>query len=135
MSTQTLQLVGVARPTQGRKFERLTFNHGSGNQESVLVGHSQGVRYCQYEYVAPDRSTHTVNDPENGNTATTWIDYLDAFHGYRMVDGAAFNVTDQRTGSTILVMFSRESATHIEYHMEGKTIWGCTLYLEQYRAP
>ena len=136
MPTQTLQLVGKFEHDAGRQYARLYFDHGDGFTPSVLVGHSSGVRTYRYVYTAPDRtgdSRFMVTDAED-SVSKTWSDYLEDFHGRRMVDGAAFNVTDQKTGSTVLVTFAGENAQALTFRAIGKKVYACELLLRQYRA-
>jgi len=138
MSYQTLQIVGQLTPELGNHFARLTWQHGDGFMPSELIGHDDGVRFYRYVFRAlPNRSTHTVNDPEDGDTPKTWERYLRAFFSYRQVDGEPFYVTDQRLAesipesSSVLVVFADHQ---LDETLFSKELYRCEIRLREYRS-
>lgn len=131
MPTQTLQIVGHLQPELGAKYARITHDHGDGYLPSELIGHEDGVLFYRYVFQAlPNRSTHTVTDPEDGDAVKTWQSYLHDFFDYRQADGAPFEVADQRTGATVLVIFaSNQFSETLSFKSAGR----CEIRLRQYR--
>lgn len=131
-----LRIVGQLTPERARRVARLRFNHGDGYEPSILVGHSAGeiVGYVLSFKVLPDRpgdARYVVVDDEDGDTEKTWRRYLEDFFMRRLVDGAAFDVTDQTTGDTLSVIFADNE---LKLALVGPNLYACEVRVKQWRA-
>ena len=130
MPTQTLQLTPQLTTDAGIRFSAIVHDFGDGYRTHTLTGNSAGEKFYQFVFsVLPDRSTHTVTDPET-STTETYADYLWNFYVRRMGDGAAFNITDPRTGSTVLVRFVD---TELSYNLFQRKCAATGIRLQQVR--
>ena len=131
MPTQTLQLLGSYGADIAIRFDRIVHDFKDGFKRFTLVGHSAGVlRYrLVYDFLHAATDQLSVTDPED-SILKSWPDYLWDFFARRMVDGAAFNLADPRTGSTVLVTFV-ESA--LSYNFFTYKLFSSGIELEQFR--
>jgi hypothetical protein len=101
----TLQVLGSYGMTISIVFDEIVRDYRDGTTDTVLVGHTNGVlEYALKLDFLPDAEL-TVTDPEDSNIVKTWQDYFWDFFVRRKQDGAAFDITDPRTGSTVSVKF------------------------------
>jgi len=106
MPTQTLQILGSYGIDVEIEYAEIQRDFGDGYDANELVGNTAGELFYRltYDYL-PQTTVDFVLDPENANAVTSYADYLWLFFTRRKVDGAAFNITDPKSGATVLVKF------------------------------
>lgn len=129
----TLQILGSYGFEPEIVFDEIVRDYGDGYDDTILVGHSQGVKFYKlnFEFLPDTTSELSVLDPEDSLTKS-YARYLWDFFVRRKGDGAAFNITDPRDGSTVSVKFAegRLSYTLFQY----KIFSAAGVLLRQYRS-
>lgn len=131
---ETLLITGQLTPERARRFSRLRFDHGDGFEPSVLVGHSAGVidSYRLSFKALPDRpgdARFVLTDPED-SVSKTWRVYLEDFFNRRLADGEPFEVTDQTTGASLVVIFADNA---LNLALVGKDVYATEVRVKQWR--
>lgn len=130
MPTQTFQVPSQLQLEVAIEFAEIVRDYGDGYDDNVLVGHSDGQLFYRLVWNSlPDRTTHTVTDEDAATV--TWADYIWQFFINRKQDGEAFNITDPRSGSTVLVKFVERRLT---YNMIHTSVFTTGILLRQHRA-
>ena len=128
----TLQILGNLGLDVGIRFAEIQRDFGDGHDRNELVGNSQGQLFYSLVFnVLPDRVTHTVTDPEDGDTVKSYANYLWDFFVRRKQDGLPFDITDPRTGLTVSVKFVD---TELTYRLFSRKIYSTGLKLKQHRS-
>lgn len=131
MPLETFQLDPQAELEAEDAYAELRWNFGEGYEGQAFVGHSDGQRYYRFSYVAPNRTTHQVTDPED-MAVKTYAKYVRDFFGRRKVDGAAFYVDDPISGSAVEVTFVESS---VVFKSIGKSTFVIQAQFRQHRTP
>lgn len=121
--------------------DEISKDYGSGYDNSILVGHSEGLLFyrLRYDFLHYGTDQLSVLDPEDSVTKN-WPSYLFAFYLRRKLDGEAFNIkydTDKfnlvqpTTGTSLLVKFvdKRLSFENVTFKLYSSGV-----LLRQYRA-
>jgi hypothetical protein len=91
------------------------------------------VRRYRLVYKAlPNATLQNVLDPEDDVTRTE-AQYLEAFWRRRIQDGAAFTITDFRTGEDVTVKFLPQSDA-LSLTLFRRSLFESELYMEEYEA-
>lgn len=141
MATQTLLIPSSYQYTTEIVFDVVDRSFGDGYDNSIVVGHSEGLLYytLRYDFLHYATDQLSVTDPED-STLKSWPSYLWAFFKRRIIDGEAFNLkysvdpfnlVDPATGSAVLVKFvdKRLSLENITFKL-----YSTGIVLRQYRT-
>jgi len=127
---ETLLLSSLVELEVELEVAEMYWDFGDGYGRQAFVGHTSGQSFYRLKFMLPDRSTHTVSNPETMATET-YVDYIFNFWLARKVDGEAFNITDPRTLSTVSVDFVDRKLTA---PMIGKRLFNTGLRFRQRRT-